>query len=117
MAARIDTVAPREKLKPRREPYWQRVRKGCFVGYRKMTTGATVSGLRALATKKPARSRFSSRWASSVSWQTTFASMLLGQLDQRQVAFVQIAHDEHEGGVGAPARAWRSSAIEWMTRI
>jgi site-specific recombinase XerD len=37
MAARIDTVASREKLKPRREPYWQRVRKGCFVGYRKMT--------------------------------------------------------------------------------
>jgi hypothetical protein len=36
-AARIDTVASREKLKPRREPYWQRVRKGCFVGYRKMT--------------------------------------------------------------------------------
>jgi len=39
MAARIDTVASREKLKRRREPYWQRVRKGCFVGYRKMTTG------------------------------------------------------------------------------
>ncbi len=39
MAARIDTVASREKLKPRREPYWQRIRKGCFVGYRKMTTG------------------------------------------------------------------------------
>jgi integrase len=37
MAARIDTVASREKLKPRREPYWQRIRKGCFVGYRKMT--------------------------------------------------------------------------------
>ena len=38
MAIRIDTVASREKLKPRREPYWQRVRKGCFVGYRKMTS-------------------------------------------------------------------------------
>jgi hypothetical protein len=37
MATRIDTVASREKLKPRRESYWQRVRKGCFVGYRKMT--------------------------------------------------------------------------------
>ena len=37
MAFRIDTVASREKLKPRREAYWQRVRKGCFVGYRKMT--------------------------------------------------------------------------------
>ena len=37
MALRIDTVASRDKLKPRREAYWQRVRKGCFVGYRKMT--------------------------------------------------------------------------------
>jgi integrase len=37
MAARIDTVASRDKLKPRRDPYWQRIRKGCFVGYRKMT--------------------------------------------------------------------------------
>ena len=37
MAFRVDTVASREKLKPRREAYWQRVRKGCFVGYRKMT--------------------------------------------------------------------------------
>jgi hypothetical protein len=37
MATRIDTVTSREKLKPRREAYWQRVRKGCYVGYRKMT--------------------------------------------------------------------------------
>jgi len=37
MLTRIDTVASRAKLKPRREAYWQRVRKGCFVGYRKMT--------------------------------------------------------------------------------
>jgi integrase len=36
MTTRIDTVASREKLKPRREPHWQRIRKGCFVGYRKM---------------------------------------------------------------------------------
>jgi site-specific recombinase XerD len=37
MAVRIDTVAARDKLKPRRGPYWHRVLKGCFVGYRKMT--------------------------------------------------------------------------------
>lgn len=36
MVTRIDTVGAREKLKPRREPYWHRVRKGCFVGFRKM---------------------------------------------------------------------------------
>jgi integrase len=37
MATRIDTVASRDKLKPRRGPYWHRVAKGCFVGFRKMT--------------------------------------------------------------------------------
>lgn len=38
MATRIDTVGAREKLKPRREPYWQRVRKGCYVGFRKSSS-------------------------------------------------------------------------------
>lgn len=38
MATRIDTVGAREKLKPRREPYWHRLRKGYFIGYRKMST-------------------------------------------------------------------------------
>lgn len=37
MATRIDTVASRDKLKPRRGPYWHRLTKGCYVGYRKMT--------------------------------------------------------------------------------
>jgi len=35
MAFRIDKVAAREALKPRHEPYWQRIRKGCYLGYRK----------------------------------------------------------------------------------
>ncbi len=30
----LDTVSGREKLKPRREPYWHRVTKGCYLGYR-----------------------------------------------------------------------------------
>ena len=37
MGTRIETVTIRDKLKPRRNPYWQRDGKGCFVGYRKMT--------------------------------------------------------------------------------
>jgi integrase len=37
MTTRIDTVAARDKLKPRRGPYWHRAAKGCYVGYRKMT--------------------------------------------------------------------------------
>jgi integrase len=35
----ISNVTDREKLKPRREPYWQKISKGCYVGYRKMTAG------------------------------------------------------------------------------
>ena len=39
MATKIDSVSSRDKLKIRREPYWHRVSKGCFLGYRKMMTG------------------------------------------------------------------------------
>ena len=39
MATKIDTVTAREKLKIRREPYWHRIEKGAFLGYRKMMTG------------------------------------------------------------------------------
>jgi integrase len=38
MAVKLDTVAGRDKLKPRREPYWQRLESGCFLGFRRMTT-------------------------------------------------------------------------------
>lgn len=37
MATSIDTVKARGNLKPRREPYWHRIRKGCFVGFRLMS--------------------------------------------------------------------------------
>jgi len=42
MAFKIDTVSSRDKLKPRRDPFWQRVTKGGYVGFRKMT--AATSG-------------------------------------------------------------------------
>ena len=35
--ARIDTVDSRVKLKPRHEPYWQRLSAGCYLGFRKLT--------------------------------------------------------------------------------
>lgn len=38
MATLITTVAAREKLKARREPYWSRLSAGCHLGYRKMST-------------------------------------------------------------------------------
>lgn len=37
MAANIQTVTGRSKLKPRREPYWQRLSKGFYLGFRKMS--------------------------------------------------------------------------------
>ncbi|WP_287879577.1 tyrosine-type recombinase/integrase [Acidovorax sp.] len=37
----ISKVSDRAKLKPRREPYWAKLAKGCFVGFRKMTAGAS----------------------------------------------------------------------------
>jgi integrase len=39
MANRIDTVRAREALKPRHGPYWQRIRKGCYLGLRKVAPG------------------------------------------------------------------------------
>lgn len=37
MATTISTVAARDKLKTRREPYWSRITSGCQLGYRKMS--------------------------------------------------------------------------------
>lgn len=37
MATKIDTVSSRDKLKIRREPYWHRLSKGKYLGYRKTT--------------------------------------------------------------------------------
>jgi integrase len=39
MATNLKTVEGRSRLKPRREPYWEALRKGCFLGYRKMVAG------------------------------------------------------------------------------
>ena len=38
MGERVDTVSGRDRLKPRREPYWHRLNRGLHVGFRKMTS-------------------------------------------------------------------------------
>lgn len=43
MAARIDTVDARGKLKPQHEPYWVRITSGCYLGFRRMTATSTGS--------------------------------------------------------------------------
>ena len=45
MPSRIDSVTSRERLKPRREPYWHRLSKGCYLGYRKMTSDSAGAWL------------------------------------------------------------------------
>ncbi len=37
----INTVKSRDSLKPRHAPYWQQIRRGCFVGFRKVSTTST----------------------------------------------------------------------------
>jgi integrase len=39
---KINTVGARESLKPRQAPYWHRLRKGCYLGFRKVS--ATSGG-------------------------------------------------------------------------
>jgi integrase len=45
MATAIKSVADRKRLPPRREPYWDRVETGCYLGYRKLedSTGTWVA--------------------------------------------------------------------------
>lgn len=37
MSAALSKVSSRSALKPRREPYWLRIRHGCYLGYRRMS--------------------------------------------------------------------------------
>lgn len=43
--ASISKVVERDKLKPRRDPYWSKISKGCYLGFRKMTAGSTGTWL------------------------------------------------------------------------
>ncbi len=43
MACDLSKVGERERLKPRREPYWNRLRGGCFVGFRPSARGGAGS--------------------------------------------------------------------------
>ncbi|MBI5716609.1 MAG: integrase [Burkholderiales bacterium] len=41
----LSKVEARTRLAPRRDPYWQRLEAGCFLGYRKMTAGSAGTWL------------------------------------------------------------------------
>src|SRR5208282_5702588 len=39
--AKLDTRSARTKCEIRREPHWQKISKGCFIGYRRIAGGGT----------------------------------------------------------------------------
>ena len=41
----LGKVETRNRLAPRRDPYWQRIEAGCFLGYRKMTANSAGAWL------------------------------------------------------------------------
>jgi len=50
--ARLDTRLSRSKLKPRQEPYWSRLSKGCHLGYRRPAHGRGGSWIARYRTKE-----------------------------------------------------------------
>ena len=56
MGTKIDSKTARERLKPRREPYWHKVRDGLHLGYRRIESGeGTWIGRSTTSTKKTYR--------------------------------------------------------------
>jgi integrase len=83
MARAINTVKARQALKLRREPYWHMIRRGCFLGFRKMTVageGIFVAKYRESGSAKrleralgdfahlPANERFSAALSAANEW-------------------------------------------------
>lgn len=82
VAHKLDTVGAREKLQPRRDPYWLRITKGCYLGFRKMTVG--TSGTWQARCRRP---------------DGELAQTTLGTLEEHR------AHERFDKAVAA-ARAW-----------
>lgn len=63
MATKIDTASARERLKAQHEPYWHRVSKGCYLGFRRMslaTPGTWWARYRDASTGKQVKRGFGS---------------------------------------------------------
>lgn len=58
MTARIDSVSSRQRLRARREPYWHRVTKGCYLGVRKMSSDGEGSWIARAAVELPGKQRY-----------------------------------------------------------
>lgn len=85
MAIRIDKVKDRDRLPPRHEPYWVRVRKGCYVGLRK--TSAELAG----------------------SWVARFRDEDLGQRELRSLGrFEELPQSDRYDAAKRAAEEWFS---------
>jgi integrase len=58
MAVKLNTVAAREALPVRRDPYWQRIEKGRYVGYRRMSTATAGTWLARFFDEAAAKNRW-----------------------------------------------------------
>lgn len=56
----IVSVTDREALKPRRDPYWARLTKGCYVGFRKMTRSTDGTWLARFLDENDGKQRYRS---------------------------------------------------------
>lgn len=113
----IKTVEGRARLQPRREPYYEQVRAGCFVGYRRMSTaseGTWVARCRAENGKQkkdslgdlgdvPKARRFDAAVAKAEAWFGTV--MRAGDASVRTVADACAAYVKHVEGIQAHERA------------
>jgi integrase len=116
---KFQRVADRVKLAPRREPYWHRLRKGCYLGFRKIGPGASgtwISRFRDPGTGKqlysalgdfgqcPETDRFDLAVAAANSW---FQHLDKGgspkTADVRTACVRYIEHVEHHKGPQASA--------------
>lgn len=96
MASRIDTVSARDRLRPRRGPYWHRVSKGSYLGFRRMTPAAHGTWL--------------ARWLDASSGKQFYKT--LGELTQlaanlrfdaaQREAFAWFEHLARGGAIGKP---------------
>ncbi len=64
---KIDTVTARDRLTPRREPYWHKLNKGAYIGFRKLTSDS-VGG-------------WVARWADPTTGKQSYRA--LGEFDAR----------------------------------
>lgn len=108
MPPTIQSVSARSKLKPRREPYWQRIKRGLYVGYRKMspdTPGTWVARARLPNGKQsykplgpledvPAHERFDTALDAATSW-TIDAGVAQQTREVRTVGQACEAYVEH----------------------